>query len=239
MFFLSTSLAAANFTFFPAEVCARALSIVRLCPHAWTTSTTRVRSRFVAAVHSRLPEASIHCILLLISVFCPAVHLSASVAQCLSPPLAQCGLVLVPYVAAMLNSGPTLEWMCCWRPLSLGWQPLRANGSVDENTIMPGRHHPLMSTVNTSPAHIPAFHAAGGEPPLLMHSGATHPCTNSAARAAGGESPPLRAHLGHSHPAQVPQLERPRRAYPPVLPHMLNAVLDTSIAVCRITLTNI
>ena len=65
-------------------------------------------------------------------------------------------------------------------------------------------------------AHISASHAAGGEPPLPMHSGATHPCTNSAARAAGGESPPLRAHLGDPHPAQVPQLERPRRAHPPV-----------------------
>ena len=75
--------------------------------------------------------------------------------------------------------------------------------------------HSFVPTINTCSSHISASHAAGGEPPLPMHSGATHPCTNSAARAAGGESPPLRAHLGHSHPAQVPQLERPRRAYPP------------------------
>ena len=70
--------------------------------------------------------------------------------------------------------------------------PALSQPLLSADTIMPGRHHPLMSTVNTSPAHFPAFHAAGGEPPLLMHSGATHPCTNSAARAAGGESPPLR-----------------------------------------------
>ena len=54
----------------------------------------------------------------------------------------------------------------------------------------------------------------GTAPPV--HSGATHPCTNSAARAAGGESPPLRAHLGDPHPAQVPQLERPRGAHTPL-----------------------
>ena len=39
--------------------------------------------------------------------------------------------MLVPYVAAMLNSGPTLEWMCYLRPLSLGWQPLHVNSSAD------------------------------------------------------------------------------------------------------------
>ena len=72
------------------------------------------------------------------------------------------------------------------------------------------------SPTYTFSAHISASHAAGGEPPLPMHSGATHPCTNSAARAAGGESPPLRAHLGDPHPAQVPQLERPRRAHAPL-----------------------
>ena len=76
--------------------------------------------------------------------------------------------------------------------------------------------HSSVSTINTRSAHISASHAAGGEPPLPMHSGATHPCTNSAARAAGGESPPLRAHLGDPHPAQVPQLERPRRAHAPL-----------------------
>ena len=48
-----------------------------------------------------------------------------------SASLAQCDLVFVPYVAAMLNSGLTLEWMCCLRPLSLGWQPLRVNNFVD------------------------------------------------------------------------------------------------------------
>ena len=52
---------------------------VGFCPHAWTTSTTHVRSRFDAAVHACLPKASIHCILLLITVFFvlrdPAVHL--------------------------------------------------------------------------------------------------------------------------------------------------------------------
>ena len=56
----------------------------------------------------------------------------------------------------------------------------------------------------------------GGNRPPPMHSGVTHPCTNSAARAAGGETPPLRAHLGDPHPAQVPQLERPRRAHAPL-----------------------
>ena len=75
--------------------------------------------------------------------------------------------------------------------------------------------HSFVPTINTCSSHISA-HAAGGEPPLPMHSGATHPCTNSAARAAGGESPPLRAHLGDPHPAQVPQLERPRRAHAPL-----------------------
>ena len=70
----------------------------------------------------------------------------------------------------------------------------------------------------------------GTAPPV--HSGATHPCTNSAARAAGGESPPLRAHLGDPHPAQVPQLERPRRAHPLSQSHMLNVTLDFNIPVC-------
>ena len=74
----------------------------------------------------------------------------------------------------------------------------------------------LSATINTCSTHISASHAAGGEPPLLMHRGATHPCTNSAARAAGGDTPPLRAHLGDPHPAQVPQLERPRRAHAPL-----------------------
>ena len=92
--------------------------------------------------------------------------------------------------------------------------------------------HPFVPTNNTCSAHIPASHAAGGEPPLPMHSGATHPCTNSAARAAGGESPPLRAHLGDPHPAQVPQLERPRRAHPLSQSHMLNVTLDFNIPVC-------
>ena len=76
--------------------------------------------------------------------------------------------------------------------------------------------HSFVPTIITRSAHISASHAAGGEPPLPMHSGATHPCTNSAARAAGGESPRLRAHLGDPHPAQVPQLERPRRAHAPL-----------------------
>ena len=74
----------------------------------------------------------------------------------------------------------------------------------------------FVPTINTCSTHISASHAAGGEPPLLMHRGATHPCTNSAARAAGGEKPPLRAHLGDPQPAQVPQLERPRRAHAPL-----------------------
>ena len=92
--------------------------------------------------------------------------------------------------------------------------------------------HSFVPTINTCSSHISAFHAAGGEPPLPMHSGATHPCTNSAARAAGGESPPLRAHLGDPHPAQVPQLERPRRAHAPLsqshkLPRVLTAYAPT------------
>jgi len=88
--------------------------------------------------------------------------------------------------------------------------------------------HSFVPTINTCSSHISAFHAAGGEPPLPMHSGATHPCTNSAARAAGGESPPLRAHLGDPHPAQVPQLERPRRAYTPCPAFKPFAALDAS-----------
>ena len=67
----------------------------------------------------------------------------------------------------------------------------------------------------------------GTAPPV--HSGATHPCTNSAARAAGGESPPLRAHLGDPHPAQVPQLERPRGVHTPCHAFALIAALDASI----------
>ena len=90
-----------------------------------------------------------------------------------------------------------------------------------------------------------ASRAAGGEPPLLkVHIGDTHLCTNSAARAAGGETPllkvqrgditvmhlcinsaaraaggeppPLEAPWRHA-PAQVPHLERPRRAPPACL----------------------
>jgi hypothetical protein len=57
------------YLFFPPRQVLKALRIV---PHAWTTSTTHVRSWFIAAVHSRLPEASTHCILLLIFVLCPA-----------------------------------------------------------------------------------------------------------------------------------------------------------------------
>ena len=71
--------------------------------------------------------------------------------------------------------------------------------------------HPIRRGV-----HFSASRAAGGEPPLLkVHIGDTHLCTNSAARAAGGEPPPLEAPWRHA-PAQVPQLERPRRAPPPV-----------------------
>ena len=93
----------------------------------------------------------------------------------------------------------------------------------------------FVPTINTCSTHISASHAAGGEPPLLMHRGATHPCTNSAARAAGGETPPLRAHLGDPHPAQVPQLERPRRAHAPLsqshkFPRALTAYAPTQHA---------
>ena len=62
-----------------------------------------------------------------------------------------------------------------------------------------------------------AARAAGGETPLLkVQRGDMHLCINSAARAAGGEPPPLEAPWRHA-PAQVPQLERPRRAPPACL----------------------
>jgi len=87
--------------------------------HDTCTLLVRSGSPFLFAQGLNPMHPSVYCFF---ALPCISAAFSAS--------LAQCDLVFVPYVAAMLNSGLTLEWMCCWRSLSLGWQPLRVYDTV-------------------------------------------------------------------------------------------------------------